>query len=84
MIIKDKAIIHKRAELCEEIRDDKYEIEIDLNHKDIGIGMSGGMDSSLLLWLLAHHISENELDKNNLTDEDELLKSLVGIILGTC
>jgi hypothetical protein len=62
MIIKDKAIIHKRGEFCEEIRDDSYEIELDLNHKHIGIGMSGGMDSSLLLWLLAHHISENKLD----------------------
>jgi len=62
MIIKDKAIIHKRGEFCEEIRDDSYEVELDLNHKHIGIGMSGGMDSSLLLWLLAHHISENGLD----------------------
>jgi len=62
MIIKDTALVYRRAELCEELRDDKYEIELDLGHKKIGIGMSGGMDSSILLWLLAHHISENELD----------------------
>lgn len=62
MIIKDTALVYRRAELCEELRDEKYEIEFDLSHKNIGIGMSGGMDSSLLLWLLAHHISENELD----------------------
>jgi len=62
MIIKDTALVYRRAELCEELRDGKYEIELDLGHKKIGIGMSGGMDSSILLWLLAHHISENELD----------------------
>jgi hypothetical protein len=62
MIIKDTALVYRRAELCNELRDDKYEIELDLNHKKIGIGMSGGMDSSILLWLLAHHISEHELD----------------------
>ena len=62
MIIKDTALVYRRAELCEELRDDKYEIELDLGHKKIGIGMSGGMDSSILLWLLAYHISKNELD----------------------
>ena len=62
MIIKDTALVYRRAELCEELRDEKYEIEFDLSHKNIGIGMSGGMDSSLLLWLLAHHIDKNDLD----------------------
>ncbi len=84
MIIKDTAIIYKRAELCNEIRDDKYEIELDLNHKDIGVGMSGGMDSSLLLWLLAHHISENELDTTKTIRPVRVVNRAVAIPLANC
>ncbi len=62
MIIKDTAIVHYRGDECTIKHPEEYKIELDLNHTNIGIGMSGGMDSSMLLWLLAHHISENELD----------------------
>ena len=62
MIIKDTAIVYKRGNDCKEIHPEKYEIELNLDHENIGIGMSGGMDSSILLWMLAHHIDKNDLD----------------------
>ena len=62
MIINDKAIIYGREDKFDEIHPENYEIQLNLNHKDIAIGMSGGMDSSMLLWLLAYHIDKNDLD----------------------
>ena len=62
MIITDKAIVYGREDKMDEIHPENYEIQLNLNHKDIAIGMSGGMDSSMLLWLLAYHIDKNDLD----------------------
>jgi|TARA_B110000908_G_scaffold172412_1_gene239637 7-cyano-7-deazaguanine synthase in queuosine biosynthesis len=62
MIIEDTAIIYKRGNDCAEVHPEEYKIALNLNHTNIGIGMSGGLDSSMLLWLLAHHIDENDLD----------------------
>lgn len=62
MIITDTAIIRGRADRVDEIHPEDYTVQLNLDHTNIGVGMSGGMDSSLLLWLLAHHINENNLD----------------------
>jgi len=68
MIIEDTAIVYKRGNNAEEAHPEEYKITLPFEskdwgfHKNIGIGMSGGLDSSLLLWLLAHHINENDLD----------------------
>jgi len=62
MIIEDTAIIHKRGNDCAELHPEEYKIKLNLDHENIGIGMSGGLDSSMLLWMLAHHINENDLD----------------------
>ena len=62
MIITDTAIVRGRETKMDEIHPEDYTIHINLDHKHIGVGMSGGMDSSMLLWLLAHHIDENNLD----------------------
>ena len=62
MIIEDEAIVYKRGGDNEIRHPEEYKISLDLGHKNIAIGMSGGMDSAMLLWLLAHHINENQLD----------------------
>tara|TARA_B100000809_G_scaffold265734_1_gene325514 strand:+ start:2101 stop:2883 length:783 start_codon:yes stop_codon:yes gene_type:complete len=62
MMIKDKAIVYHRGRRNKEIHPEEYKITLDLNHERIGIGMSGGMDSAMLLWLLAYHIDKNNLD----------------------
>tara|TARA_B110001454_G_scaffold88578_2_gene84745 strand:+ start:1270 stop:2073 length:804 start_codon:yes stop_codon:yes gene_type:complete len=68
MIIEDTAIVYKRGNDCEEVHPEEYKITLPFEsedwgfHKNIGIGMSGGMDSSILLWLLAYHIDKNNLD----------------------
>lgn len=68
MIIEDTAIVYRRGNNAEEAHPEEYKITLPFEskdwgfHKNIGIGMSGGLDSSLLLWLLAHHINENDLD----------------------
>ena len=68
MIIEDRAIVYRRGNNAEEAHPEEYKITLPFEskdwgfHKNIGIGMSGGMDSSILLWLLAHHINENDLD----------------------
>jgi len=68
MIIKDTAIVYKRGNDCEETHPEEYKVTLPFEskewgfHSNIGIGMSGGMDSSILLWMLAHHINENNLD----------------------
>jgi hypothetical protein len=61
-IITDTAIVYKRGNDCKEIHPEEYKIELNLDHEKIGIGMSGGMDSSILLWMLAKHITDNDLD----------------------
>jgi tRNA(Ile)-lysidine synthase TilS/MesJ len=62
MIIEDRAVIHRRGNDCAELHPEEYKIKLNLDHENIGIGMSGGLDSSMLLWMLAHHINENDLD----------------------
>ena len=68
MIIEDTAIVYRRGNNAEEKHPEEYKVTLPFEsedwgfHKNIGIGMSGGLDSSLLLWMLAHHINENELD----------------------
>ena len=62
MIIEDRAVIHRRGNDCAELHPEEYQIKLNLDHENIGIGMSGGLDSSMLLWMLAHHINENDLD----------------------
>ena len=68
MIIEDTAIVYRRGNNAEEAHPEEYKVTLPFEskdwgfHKNIGIGMSGGLDSSLLLWMLAHHIDENELD----------------------
>lgn len=56
MIIKDKSIIYNKDDVVAE-----WNIELNIGYDHLLVGMSGGMDSSILLWLLAYH-----LDKNNL------------------
>ena len=68
MIIEDTAIVYRRGNNAEEAHPEEYKITLPFEskdwgfHKNVGIGMSGGLDSSILLWLLAHHINENDLD----------------------
>ena len=68
MIIEDTAVVYRRGNNAEEAHPEEYKVTLPFEskdwgfHKNIGIGMSGGLDSSLLLWMLAHHIDENELD----------------------
>jgi len=62
MIIEDKVIVHRRGNDADQEHPEEYKIKLNLGHENIGLGMSGGLDSSILLWLLAHHINENKLD----------------------
>mgnify|MGYP003995576733 CR=1 FL=1 len=62
MIIEDNVIVHRRGNDADQEHPEEYKIKLNLGHENIGLGMSGGLDSSILLWLLAHHINENKLD----------------------
>jgi 7-cyano-7-deazaguanine synthase in queuosine biosynthesis len=68
MIIEDTAIVYRRGNNAEEAHPEEYKITLPFEskdwgfHKNVGIGMSGGLDSSLLLWLLAHHINKYHLN----------------------
>ena len=57
MIINDKSIIYNKDEVV-----DEWNIELNLGYDHALVGMSGGMDSSILFWMLAHHINENNLN----------------------
>jgi len=57
MIINDKSIIYDK-----DVLKDEWNIELNLSYDHALVGMSGGMDSSILFWMLAHHINENNLN----------------------
>ena len=41
---------------------DEWNIELNLGYDHLLVGMSGGMDSSILLWMIAYHMDKNNLD----------------------
>ena len=57
MIIKDKSIIYNGDKIV-----DEWNIELNLGYDHLLVGMSGGMDSSILLWMIAYHMDKNNLD----------------------
>jgi hypothetical protein len=57
MIIKDKSIIYNGDKIV-----DEWNIELNLGYDHLLVGMSGGMDSSILLWMMAYHMDQNRLD----------------------
>ena len=57
MIINDKSIIYDK-----DVLKDEWNITLNLGYDHALVGMSGGMDSSILFWMLAHHINENNLN----------------------
>ena len=56
MIINDKSIIYNKDEVV-----DEWNIKLNLGYDHALVGMSGGMDSSILFWMLAL-INENNLN----------------------
>lgn len=40
----------------------KYKIKLNLTTKNVGVFLSGGADSAIILYLICHHISKNDLD----------------------
>jgi hypothetical protein len=56
-MIKDKSIIYNKDEIVAE-----WNIELNLDYDHLLVGMSGGMDSSILYYMMAYH-----MDKNNLS-----------------
>ena len=57
MIINDKSIIYNGDKIV-----DEWNITLNLGYDHLLVGMSGGMDSSILLWMIAYHMDKNNLD----------------------
>lgn len=64
LMIKENIVVYQRGEQKGTPQMKTYDVELHLSEEDknIGIGMSGGMDSAMLLWLLAYYIDKNGWD----------------------
>jgi hypothetical protein len=63
-MIEENIVIYGRGKAREIPHEKTYNVQLNFDESDkhIGIGMSGGMDSAMLLWLLAYHIDKNNWD----------------------
>jgi len=63
-MIEENIVIYGRGKAKQIPHEKTYNVKlnIDKSDKHITIGMSGGMDSAMLLWLLAYHIDKNNWD----------------------
>jgi len=63
-MIEENIVIYGRGKAREIPHEKSYNVKLDFDESDknIGIGVSGGMDSAMLLWLLAYHIDKNNWD----------------------
>jgi hypothetical protein len=63
-MIEENILIYGRGKAKTIPHEKSYNVKLNFDESDkhIGIGMSGGMDSAMLLWLLAYHIDKNNWD----------------------